>query len=167
MDLKAVVSTKGTIFEGKAPETIRGPLLGAMYEAVAYLERKVRENTPRGVGGVKGGLLATIHGEVEEKGAPVIKGVVGHKSKYGEVIEKGRTAGKTMPPKGYLLQWIMFKMQIPMTEARRIEFIVRRSIGRKGFPGAEMFAATWDSEWPHVEGIFQRAGFTITRALNE
>jgi hypothetical protein len=167
MDLKVSISTKGKIFEGKAPEIIRQELVDVMYEATSFLETEVKKYTPTGVYGAKGGLISTIYGEVLEKGSPIVKGIVGHQSVYGDVIEKGRRAGKTWPPEGALLRWIELKMGVPEEQAKRLEFVVRRKIGQKGFPGAAMFETAFKRGWPKLKKMFDDAGFKIARKLNE
>lgn len=167
MELKVSVTQKGKIFEGKAPEIIKQNLTGAMYEATSFLEKEVKRRTPVGVFGAQGGLLSTIHGEVIGKGTPIMKGIVGHQSKYGDVIEKGRSAGKTWPPEGTLLRWIEMKLGVEGAEARRLEFIIRRKIGKKGFPGRFMFEESLKQGWPVLQKIFDHYGFEIARELNE
>lgn len=166
MELKVSVSQKGKIFEGQAPEIVQKELTSAMYEATQFLERTVKEGTPQGVGGAKGGLMSTVQGEVVGKGMPVVKGIVAHQSKYGDPVEKGRTAGKAMPPEGTLIRWIEVKLGKTEGEAKRLEFVIRRKIGQKGFPGAYMFEKGLDQGWPTVQGIFDRYGFVIARELN-
>jgi hypothetical protein len=167
MELKAHVTMSGPMFEGKGPEIVNKNLTAAMYEAVAFLERKVKELTPQGVSGAQGGLRAGIKGEVKGKGTPVIKGIVTHQSlEYGDVIEKGRTAGRTMPPSGVLIKWIEQKLGLYGNEAKRVEFLVRRKIGRKGFPGAHMFEKAFNKNFAQVQSIFDRYGFNIVRELN-
>jgi hypothetical protein len=167
MDLKISISTKGKIFEGKAPEIVRQELVDVMYEATSFLEGEVKKYTPSGVYGAKGGLVSTIYGEVIEKGSPVVKGIVATQSPYGEVIEKGRRAGKTWPPEGVLLRWIELKMGVPEEQAKRLEFVVRRKIGQKGFPGAAMFETALKRGWPRLKKMFDDAGFKIARKLGE
>ena len=167
MDFKVSIETKGKIFEGKAPEIVREALTDVMYEATAFLEREVKARTPRGVFGASGGLVSTIHGEVVGKGTTAIKGIVGHMSKYGDVIEKGRTAGKTWPPEGVLLRWIELKIGVADEMARRLEFVIRRKIGQKGFPGAHMFERALKEGWPRLKKMFDDAGFKIARKLSE
>ncbi len=166
MDLKISVTQKGKIFDGAGPEIIQSKLTEAMYEGTIYLERKVKERTPRGVYGEKGGLVSTVHGEVIGKGAPIIKGIVAHQSKYGDVVEKGRTAGKAMPPEGSLIRWIQLKMGVSEFEAKRLEFVIRRKIGAKGFPGAQMFDHALTDNWHKLQEIFDRCGFEIARELS-
>ncbi len=163
MENKIVVS--GPIFDGSAPGIINQGLIAAMYEATMLLERKVKERTPVGVGGAKGGLLSTIHSEVQ-KGGSVVKGIVATSSKYGEVREKGRTPGKKWPPEGTLIRWIELKLGKHGSEAKSLEFVIRRKIGRKGFTGAYMFGRAFESHWPEVARIFNRAGYTISRGLS-
>jgi hypothetical protein len=165
VELKAAIQIKGGFFEGKSPEYIVGELGAGMEEAVLYLERLVKKYTPQGVYGAQGGLLSTIHGEVE-KGTPVMKGVVGHQSPHGDVIEKGRTAGKAWPPSGALLRWIELKMGVSGEEAKRIEFLVRRKIGKKGFPGVHMFERAFDEGFETVQTIFEGRGFEIAKKMS-
>ena len=167
MELKVSVTTQGKVFEGKATEVIREALTNVMYEATSFLEGEVRKRTPTGVFGASGGLVSTIHGEVAGKGTPVMKGVVGHQSAYGDVIEKGRRAGKTWPPEGALLRWIEMKMGVPGEAAKSLEFVIRRKIGQKGFAGVHMFENALKENWNKLETMFDRAGFNIARNLNE
>jgi len=167
MKLRISVKTKGAIFEGKAPEIMQNALESAMYEATSFLEAEVKKRVPIGVFGASGGLLSTIYGEVVGKGTPVIKGIVGHQSVYGEVIEKGRRAGKTWPPEGTLLRWIDMKMGVTGEQAKGLEFVIRRKIGQKGFPGVHMFENAFKENLPKVEKIFDDAGFKIVTKLNE
>jgi len=169
MELKATVTANGKIFNGKAPEIIRTELIGVMYDATQYLEREIKKETPTGVYGAQGGLLSGIHGEVIHKGSTVVKGVVmtAATHPYGVVIEKGRRAGKAWPPEGALLRWIELKMGVDAVQAKRLEFVVRRKIGRKGFPGKQMFEKTWDNKFPVIQRMFETAGFNIVRKINE
>jgi hypothetical protein len=184
LELNATITVKGPVFEGNLPilATQRN-LDRAMSEAVALLERKVKENirkAPRiGVGGAKGGLLASIHGETIQKGTPLIKGIVATQSIYGEVIEKGRRPGKKMPPEDALDRWIDKKIgttrrsfksvdQVMAYVAwkKSISFLIRRKIGQKGFPGIHMFERAWNENLPQIQNIFESAGFEIVRELN-
>ena len=166
MQMGAHVTAHGHVFDGQGPEIVRKELEAAMHEAVAFLEKKVKEFAPVGVYGAQGGLLSTIRGEVE-KGAAFMKGIVFHGSKYGDVIEKGRTAGKGMLPEGTLIRWIELKMGLDAAAAQKIEYVVRRKIGKKGFPGAHMFEKAWKAGWPVVQQIFEKRGFMIAEALGK
>jgi len=167
MELKVSVTQKGKVFEGKAPEIVHGALTDVMYEATSFLEREIKKLTPTGVFGASGGLVSTIYGEVQGKGSPIVKGIVATSSPYGEVIEKGRRAGKTWPPEGALLRWIEVKMGVDEVQAKRLEFVIRRKIGQKGFPGVHMFENALTKGWPVLKAMFDRAGFKITKQINE
>ena len=167
------ITPKGNIFNGKGPGIVREQLTSAMYEATAFLEEKVKENLPteldglsRGIGifGNQGGLRGGIHGEVE-KGTLAIKGIVAHQSLYGDIIEKGRTPGQPPPPKGTLVRWIEVKLGMSQDQAERIEFVVRRKIGQKGFPGIHMFERAFEDNYEDLMKLFDKRGFEITRAL--
>jgi hypothetical protein len=167
--ITVTVTTKGGIFEGQPQAIVQQALHGCIYEATMFLERKVKlivTNEAQGVGGAKGGLLSTIHGEVTGKGTPLIKGVVAHgKGAYGDVVEKGRPAGK-MPPEGVLVRWIEVKLGVDSTTAQRLEFVIRRKIGRKGFPGVHMFERAVSENQTKLQAIFDRAGFDIAVQLS-
>lgn len=165
-DLAVTIDLRGALLLGKGPEIVSEEMEAALYEATAYMERQVKKKTPQGVFGAKGGLLSTIYGEVEGKGTRVVKGVVGHQSKYGDVIEHGRRPGKAWPPEGTLIRWIEETFGVDELVAQRLEFVIRRKIGKKGFPGAFMFRDALDEGWPTLERIFQKHGFAIARKLN-
>ncbi len=167
MQIKATITVKGNVFNGKGPEIVQAELVAGMTEAVAFMEREVKIRTPVGVYGAQGGLLATIQHGVAH-GAMMAKGLVWHgKAKYGDVIEKGRTAGKGMPPEGTLLRWIEVKLGLDEKAAAKIEFAVRRKIGKKGFEGAHMFEEGFNEGWPTVQRIFEKRGFEIARELEK
>jgi hypothetical protein len=167
LELKISVQTKGKIFKPEAAQIMRQALVNVMYEATSFLEGEVKKLTPIGVSGAKGGLVSTIYGEVIDRGSPVVKGVVATQSPYGEVIEKGRRAGKTWPPEGALLRWIEVKMHAPEEQAKRLEFVIRRKIGRKGFPGVHMFERAITRGWPRLRKMFDDAGFRIAKKFND
>lgn len=183
MELQYKITTKGPFFDGKAPAKIGAELNKAMWESVLFLETKVKEYLPsevdgisRGVGvfGDQGGLRSTIHGEVEKgsslirgmTGSSVITGIVGHTSVYGDVIEQGRSANKGMPPKGSLIRWMEVKLGMDEKTALSKEFVLRRSIGKKGFAGVHMFERAFNDHEATVGEIFERYGFSIARAMN-
>ncbi|MDI6722813.1 MAG: hypothetical protein QMD97_04605 [Candidatus Aenigmarchaeota archaeon] len=167
MELVVKITQKGNIFKGKGRQIIIDNLTDAMYEATMMLEREVKMRTPKGVFGAQGGLYSSIKGEVEGKGMPVVKGIVAHGSKYGDLIEKGRTAGRKWPPEGDLIRWIEVKTGVDERTARKMEFLIRRKIGRKGFPGAHMFENALKENWPRLQRIFDRCGFEIAKEMNE
>lgn len=166
LELKINVIAKANVFRGKGPEIINRNLTSAMYEAVGFLEAVVKGGTPQGVFGTQGGLISTIHGEVEYKGTPAVKGIVATQSEYGEVIEKGRTPGKKPPPKGSLVRWMEVKLGMDPETAKKKEMGLRIAIGRKGFKGAHMFQNSIEgANYDKLEKIFSHYGFEITREL--
>ncbi|MCX5908471.1 MAG: hypothetical protein NTY64_15125 [Deltaproteobacteria bacterium] len=167
MQLEARIKMRGKIFDGQAPGAVSKSLGRAMNEAVLFLVGKVKEKTPQGVYGSEAGLYKSIQETVMGKGTPYVKGIVGTASEYGEVIEKGRRPGKAMPPPDVLISWIEKKIGVNKKEARRLEFVIRRKIGQKGFPGVHMFEKTLEENMGALERIFEAAGFTIERELNQ
>jgi hypothetical protein len=166
MKLRATITAKGPMFDRSAPEIMQRDLLTAMYSATAFLEGKVRDNTPQGVYGMEGGLRATIHGEVIQYGTSVM-GIVGHAREYGDVIELGRRPGQKMPPEGVLLRWVEIKTGMSGKRAKQLEFLIRRKIAREGFEGSHMFERAFTENQNQIQKIFDKAGFDIAFHLSE
>lgn len=165
--LSVKISTSGALLAGKAPQIIQQGLDTFVTMVTQFLSAEVQKRTPQGVMGYQGGLISTVNSEVTGKGTPVIKGIVFHGSKYGDVIEKGRTAGKGMPPKGSLVRWLEVKLGLSEKEAQRIEFVVRRKIGLKGTKGAQMFEKALTGNLGRLEQMAQAAGLKIAVELNK
>ena len=166
MNLSIHIDTSVAVLEGKGPAVIQTGLDGFVSEAVAFLQAEVMKRTPQGVFGAQAGLLGSIQSEVIGKGTPVIKGVVMSAQKYAEVIEKGRTAGKGMPPKGSLVRWLEVKLGLDAQTAARIEFVVRRKIGRRGFEGAHMFEKAVTENQGKLDAMAERWGLKIATELD-
>ncbi len=167
MIIRARIEKKGKFFDGKSTAVVRDQLVRALQEVTIFLEGEVKTRTPVGVYGDQGGLKASIFSEVLHKGSAVVKGLVGHQSVYGDVVEKGRRPGKAMPPKGALVRWMEVTFGIDSDTARQLEFVVRRKIAKKGFEGAHMFEKALAEEWSTVDNIFNNAGFKIAKELTQ
>lgn len=165
MSISVRIDTSGAFLSGQAPEIIQKNLNQAIVAATMLLWREVQARTPQGVGGYQGGLISTIQSAVSGKGTPVCKGIITHGKPYGDVIEKGRTVGKGMPPEGSLLRWLEVKLGLSEKDAKRIEFVVRRKIKSKGFAGAHMFEQALKDNLSRVEAIFMQAGFALAKEL--
>lgn len=166
MNLQLNVSSKGALLSNQGAPIIQSNLDRAITEATLLLYAKVTSHTPQGVFGAQGGLLGSIQQDVRGKGTPLVHGIVMSAHKYAEVIEKGRRPGKGMPPRGSLLRWLEVKLGLDSKTASKIEFVVRRSIGRKGFEGAHMFEKAWKENQGRIQNIFERHGLKITEELN-
>ena len=157
MELKVLIIPKGKIFDKNGPEVINRELIGVMYEATSFLEREVKERTPHRTGH----LARTIHAEVIEKGMPLIKGIVGHQAKYGDLVEKGTgiygprgQAFEIRPREKKALFWVGALHPVA-------------KVVQKGFPGRFMFRRTLQESWPKIMKMFHDAGFKIAKGLSE
>lgn len=166
MELRVKVDTRGVLLSGKAPQIIQASLDRFVTQITLFLDVEVKKRTPQGVFGAQGGLLGSIQNEVIGKGTPQIKGTVMTAQKYAEVIEKGRSPGKGMPPKGMLVRWIETKLGLSETEARKVEFVIRRSIGKKGFEGRHMFEKAVTENIGRIEAMAQICGLQIAVELS-
>lgn len=170
------VTKKGRFFQANqnyGPDNVvSDQFKRALTETLALLEREVKERTPEGVSGARGGLRSTIHGK-QSKGVFGLKGKVLHQSAYGDVIELGRKPGKA-PPVKFLLRWVEVKLGLKGKEAVSAAFGISRSIARRGFSpggnvgpkGARMFEQALDRNEAKIVKIFKRAGLRVTVTLN-
>lgn len=166
MNLTINISTKGALLDGKAPQIIQVGLDRFVTSVTKFLLTEVQKRTPQGVFGAQGGLLGSIQADVTGKGTPLVKGVVMSAQKYAEVIEKGRTAGKGMPPKGTLIRWIETKLGLSAEAAQKIEFVIRRKIGARGFEGRHMFEKAVTENLGRIEAMAKAAGLSIATELS-
>lgn len=156
----------GPVFDGSAQGNVQRRIERFITSATLLIHREVQKHTPQGVYGYQGGLIGSIGQEVTGKGTMLVKGRVFHTKPYGDVIEKGRGPGKGMPPPGTLERWIEVKFGVDAKTAKRLEYVVRRKIGRKGFDGAHMFDKGLDDAWPVLMTMARAAGLEIARDLN-
>lgn len=156
----------GALLQGKAPQVVQKHFDRFITTAVLFLEREVKVRTPQGVYGAQGGLLGSIKADIAGRGTPLVRGAVFTAHSYGEVVEKGRRPGRGMPPKGTLLRWIEMKFGLGREEAERIEFVVRRKIGQKGFEGAHMFEKAYKENLPQLQRMAQAEGLAIVGELS-
>lgn len=166
MNLSITTQKKGAIVHGRGPEKVQAGLDRLVTLVTMFLLAETRKRTPQGVYGAQGGLLGSIQAEVKDKGTPLIKGVVMSAQKYAEPTEKGRSPGKAWPPEGALVRWIEVKFGVDNTTAKRLEFVVRRKIGRRGFPGAFMFEHAATENTGRIDAMAQAEGFSIAVDLD-
>jgi hypothetical protein len=160
------ISGKGPLLEGKGPVIIQENLDRFVTMATMFLSVEVQKRTPQGVFGYQGGLISTVQTEVRDKGTPIVKGIVAsNRPQYDYVIEKGREPGKGMPPKGTLVRWLEVKLNLSETEAQRIEYVVRRKIGQKGFEGVHMFEYAVTENLGTLETMAEAQGLQIAKEL--
>lgn len=172
MQLTTKITVSGPLLRGKGPAIVQKHMERLVTEAAVFLEREVKVRTPQGVSGAAG-LLGSIQQEVSGRGTPYLRGVVGTALPYGAIIERGRRPGK-MPPGGAkapdsqrpLLPWIKLKFGVEGTEADRLEFVIRRKIGRVGFKGKGMFfKALWENQ-QKINQMAQRQGLALSVELD-
>lgn len=176
MELRSTIRISGPLLQGKPAAVVQRHVERFVTEASVFLEHEVKIRTPQGPGtatGASGGLMGSIKHDVQGRGTPIVRGGVFTASPYGEIIERGRRPGK-MPPGGKksaaidrpLLPWIKLKFGVDGEEADRLEFLIRRKIGRVGFKGKAMFfKALWENQ-PRLEAMAQRQGLAISVELN-
>jgi len=155
------INPSGALLTGQPQAIIQAGLDRLITKITHFLDAEVKRRTPQGVMGAQGGLLGSIQAEVTGKGTPLVRGTVMSAQKYAEVVEKGRSAGKGMPPAGVLLRWLEVKLGLDEATAKRVEFVVRRKIGQRGFEGAHMFEKAVTENEAKLDAMAQAEGFKI------
>jgi hypothetical protein len=166
MNLNTTVTKSGPLLTGQGPKVVRDNLDRFITLATALLLAEVKKYTPQGVYGAQGGLLGSMQSEVQGRGTPIVRGIVMSAHKYAEVIEKGRRPGRGMPPAGSLQRWIEVKLGLDPVTAKRIEFVVRRKIARRGFDGAHMFETALTKNMGKLGDLADSCGVRIVEDLN-
>lgn len=166
MNFNIRTAASGPILTGKAPQVVQQNLDLFITKATLFLDAEVKRRTPQGVYGAQGGLIGSIQHDITGKGTPLVKGRVLSSHAYVEPIEKGRRPGKGMPPKGSLTRWIEVKLGMSATQAQRIEFVIRRKIGVKGFEGRFMFEKSVTENQSRLDAMAEECGLNIVGGLN-
>jgi hypothetical protein len=95
----------------------------------------------------------------------------GQKRRKGEVIysrlsDRSRVAYSVVAAGG-LVEWIQLKFGVDLQTAIRLEYVVRKSIAKKGIKGVHMFQNAFKENIGKIEDIFNKAGFDIAHELGE
>jgi hypothetical protein len=73
---------------------------------------------------------------------------------YAPVMEFGRRPGARMPPIDPIQRWVRRKLGLRSSEARGVAFVIARSIGRRGIPGAFFFRDAAARSEPALQRIW-------------
>lgn len=134
-------------------------------ETVGFLHKQVVEKTQRGATSF---LRGSIHSEVRGQTLESLRGVVGTPAKYADVVERGRRAGRPMPPSGVgsgLWLWVRRKLRVPEGEARGVAFVIARSIKKEGIEGKHMFRDALRDNRARIQARMRELGFRLARRL--
>lgn len=167
MELRVRIEVSGPLLAGKGPAIVQQHIERFVDLAVSLLVREVKIRTPRGASPAGSGLAYSIKEDVQGRGTPLVRGIVGTASKYGEVIERGRRPGRGWPPKGVLLEWIRYRFGVTDQKTlERLEFLIRRKIGQKGFEGVHMFEKALTENFNRLQAMAQREGLALVAVLD-
>ncbi len=141
----------------------------AVREAVALLEREAKIRTPIGATEVaRGSIGSEVRRGVSFGRGIRIRGLIGSPQRHVDVLERGRRPGARRPPAEALELWVRRKLGIrDIQEAKRVAFVIARSIGRKGTKAVEMFKEAAEDNLDAVTRIFDRAGLNVTLKIAE
>jgi phage gpG-like protein len=139
-----------------AEPVVRTEMATAMERSIRAVEGRAKAVVPTDTHHLQRSITSRV---VPAAGAGVV-GLVGTNVPYGEVVEKGRGAGKPMPPTGSLLGW----MRRHGIEAK-LEYVVRRGIGRRGIPARPYLSRALGELEPEVRREFAQVMGRVLRRL--
>lgn len=109
----------------EGPKIVTQEIRGALTDNAALVQRAAKTNLQNNGSIDTNKLYNSIKPTLHTR--PRQYATVGSNLRYAAVVEKGRTAGKPMPPAGVLLGW-MSRHNIPASA----EYAIRLKISRKG-----------------------------------
>lgn len=124
----------------------------AMTRSIAAVQRDAMANTPVSTG--------TLRRSYVPRTTPFLGTLTNTADPYARVIEEGRRPGAAMPPPGSLLKW-MDRRGIATGETDavklRVEYLIRRKIGREGIQARHMMANALETNTPAIVREFNQA----------
>jgi len=144
-----------------APELTEHEALTTMKVAVGMVDRQVVPRTPVGA---TGNLRSAWNTKVD-RGLTAVKGEIYNPLVYAIVMEKGRRAGATMPPKWPIVYWLRRKHGMSLEAAMKAWFPVARAIGQRGIKGKKMLEEGFEAATPSVKQLFNRIPETVFKKL--
>ncbi len=142
------------------PVASRDAMESKITEALLFLERIVKTETPLGAGPIH--LRDTIFHNVDINGEGV-EGLLGTPAEYGEPVELGTKPH--FPPIAPIKFWVEKKLGIEGKEADSVAFLIARKISKKGTEGAYMFGNAWDDYKSAIIGILDQIPDEILRRI--
>jgi hypothetical protein len=131
-----------------APATLESEVKVALVAGSLLIEGAARGLAPKDTGRLAGSITHNISGLTSKIGPSV---------QYGLYVEKGRGAGKPMPPEGAIAGWAARK-GIPL-------FVLRRSIGRKGIKPRPYMVPAFNSNVGRVTALFMKIGVKVVARM--
>lgn len=125
-------TNKGPVVTGRVTE----PMANAMRSWMQGVMKRVRDDVRMFAPADLGEFKKSVVYRTGRKGLAVEGEVYSSDPNTGKVavIEYGRRPGSKMPPSGVLLGWMARRGVDP-----RLEFVIRRAIGRDGIPAVAPF----------------------------
>jgi len=161
------IKITGTILEGEGQQRLQQVVSQTLDKVLPTLKTEVAKETPVGVSGqARAGV--SYKKNSWHSGTSYEKGPA---TQYIEVIEKGRTPGKQMPPSEPIELWLRrtdkgkaFVMAVqekynlsPERALKQATFLKQRAIGKLGTRKVEMFKKTYEKRKTWVVMQFKTA----------
>jgi len=144
------VQATGPIFtDPRLGERYDDRIVAMLADVGAYAQRLAVDKAPTGVSqpGLRGSIESELRGTPAARVQEVSSSLV-----YAPIQEVGRQPKRPQPPPGALLVWIARKLGVgDAKEARRVEFLVARKIGRVGTTGYRFFEQAFAQASPYFE----------------
>jgi hypothetical protein len=137
------------------PATLAAEVRGAMTAGSLLIEGAARGLAPKDTGRLAGSITHAISG-----GGANLQSKIGPSVAYGLYVEKGRGAGKPMPPAGAMAAW-MARKGIPASAS----YVLRRSIGRKGIKARPYMLPAFQQNQGRVTALFMKIGVKVVSRM--
>ena len=137
---------EGPLFKGGLMSSLDRKTIAMLADVGAYAQRLAVDKAPSGVSyQLRGSIFSEPRGTPATRSQEVFSSLF-----YAPIQEEGRRPGKPPPPPGSLLLWIARKIGAP-DNPESVEFLIARSIGRKGTKAHKMFEQAFEKAVPYFE----------------
>lgn len=151
-----------------APEVLYDAARKSMVETLREMVKIAKQLTPEASGRTASRITSDINGVTLQN----LNGRVYSPDKYFRVLEYGRRPGAKMPPNDVIFDWIGHKDINPydsdglpqMISERKLVFLIRRAIGRRGIPALHIMRNTLERSKGHFSTTFIKTWLTDWRA---
>ena len=143
MDMRTLVKEMGDLGPRMMEAAREGAYVAAM-RGIDMMHRETRSAPPANPAGKgSGGAVNTGAFLHRWKAARLADGARTYNSSpYGPIIEHGRRKGSSMPPKQAIIAWIMRRLGKTRAEAESLQFVIRRSIAKRGLKARRIAAGS-------------------------
>jgi phage gpG-like protein len=149
VDLREVLAV-ATRMSNSGP-VIQREIQTALTKSGLVVEGRAKELAPTDTGKLRQSITSQVRSDSV---------LIGTNLQYAPTMEFGRRPGAAMPPAGALLGWMNRHGIDP-----RLEYVVRRSIARKGIAAKRYLRGALEQNTARIDGFFREAAQNIVNEV--